>query len=123
MAIKIIIVLFAVFALSRVFLRFREKRVTLVEFLIWSVLWVGITVAAILPQTTTFIADILGVGRGVDAVIYLALLVLFYGMFRLYVKMEHIEQEITQIVRKVALRGETDQQQSSNEHKKEGPNR
>lgn len=123
MAIKIIIVVFTVFALSRVFLRFREKRVTLVEFLIWSVLWVGITVAAILPQTTTFIADILGVGRGVDAVIYLALLVLFYGMFRLYVKMEHIEQEITQIVRTVALRGETDQQQSSNEHEKEDFNR
>ncbi|MFA5134756.1 MAG: DUF2304 family protein [Patescibacteria group bacterium] len=123
MAIKILIILFTVFALSRVFLRFREKHVTLIEFLLWSVLWIGIAVAAVLPQTTTIIADMLGVGRGVDAVIYLALLVLFYGMFRLYVKMEHIEREITQIVRRVALRGDVEISEATDERKKKSINR
>lgn len=104
MVIQIIIVIFILFVISRVYLRFRDKSITLVEFILWNLLWLGIGVVILLPQTTSLLAKILGVGRGVDAVIYLAIIILFYGLFRLYVKLEFIEHEITQIVRKLSLR-------------------
>ena len=52
----------------------------------------------------TSFANILGVGRGVDAVIYLALILLFYMQFKNYVKMEKIEQDVSKVVKEIALR-------------------
>ena len=103
MIIQIIVVLFILFAVSRVFLRFKEKSITLGEFFVWTFIWLAIGVVVLLPHTASLIAHFLGVGRGADAIIYLSLIVLFYGLFRIYVKLEFIEHEITQVVRKIAL--------------------
>jgi hypothetical protein len=40
----------------------------------------------------------------VDAVIYLSIIAISYGLFRMYARLEFIEQEITGIVRELALR-------------------
>ncbi len=104
MFIQILIIAFLLFAVSRVILRFKDRTISIGELIVWLVVWVGAGVITILPQSTDFLAKILGVGRGVDAIIYLAIIMLFYGVFRLYVKMEHIEHEITDIVRKTALK-------------------
>jgi hypothetical protein len=103
MILQVFFIIFVLFAASRAYLRFRDKSITAVEFFFWIVLWLVITVVVVLPQTSTAIAHILGVGRGADAVVYISVLVLFYAVFRLYVKMEFIEHEITDIVRKLAL--------------------
>lgn len=60
------------------------------------------TVAA-LPQTADTLARIVGVGRGADVVIYFSLIVIFYLIFRLYVKIEQGEGEITRLVRKLSM--------------------
>jgi len=107
MFIQIIIIAFLLFAASRVLLRFKDRSISIGELIFWMLLWIGAGVITLLPQSTDFLAKILGVGRGVDAIIYIAIIILFYGMFRLYVKMEHIEHEITDIVRKTALKNDT----------------
>jgi hypothetical protein len=56
-----------------------------------------------MPQTTDVVAQFFGVGRGADAVIYIALIGLFFLVFRMYVHIEAVEGEITQLVRKLAL--------------------
>lgn len=104
MFIQILIIAFLLFAISRVILRFKDRTISIGELIFWMLLWIGAGVITLLPQSTDFLAKILGVGRGVDAIIYIAIIILFYGMFRLYVKMEHIEHEITDIVRKTALK-------------------
>jgi len=49
------------------------------------------------------LATLTGVGRGVDVVIYVAIIILFYLLYRLYIKIENIEREITLIVREIAI--------------------
>jgi hypothetical protein len=44
------------------------------------------------------------VGRGVDLVIYISVLILFYLIFRTLVRLDKIEKDITKIVREVALK-------------------
>ncbi len=104
MIIQVIVIGFSIFVISRVVLRFREKKISLLEFITWTLLWIVIPIVVLLPQTTAVLAKLVGVGRGADAIIYLSIIVIFYGLFRLYVKQEHIEHEITQIVRKLALK-------------------
>jgi hypothetical protein len=57
----------------------------------------------VVPQATQWAAGILGVGRGADAALYLAVIGLSYVCFKLYLKgLEH-ERQITTLVRRLAL--------------------
>jgi len=103
-AIQIIAVLFALFAFSKVIIRFREAKITGREFIFWSIIWFGIIIVAALPWTTTIAARLIGISRGIDVVVYLSIIALFYLIFRMYVKMEHVEREITRLVREEAIK-------------------
>ncbi len=100
---QIIVVLFALFAASRAFLRFREAKMSWKEFLLWILIWSAVVFVVFLPQTTFVISKWLGIGRGIDFVVYASIVVLFYLVFRIYVKIETIEQDITKIVREMAI--------------------
>lgn len=101
--IQLIIIIFALFALSRAFLRFKDNALTIRDFIFWLVLWAGVIGVALLPNIISFGSNFLGIGRSVDLIVYLGMIGLFYLVFRLYVKVESQEKEITSIVRKVAI--------------------
>jgi hypothetical protein len=100
--ITLLMILFALFAYSRVILRMRKGEITVAEFAFWSILWISVIVVALIPSFATAIAVLLGIGRGVDVMVYLSILVLFYLVFRAYVKMEHIEHELTLMTRNLS---------------------
>jgi hypothetical protein len=108
--IQILLLLFLLFAFSRVILRFREGKVHFGEFLFWSGVWLFAIVGVIFPQFTTWIAQKIGIGRGADAVIYFSLALLFYLIYRTNVHLENVRQDITDIVKKLALESEKPKQ-------------
>jgi len=102
--IQILLVAFALFAFSRVFLRFKDKKMTVNEFIFWTLIWLGAAVIVILPNSLGYISKLLGISRPVDVIIYLSIAVMFYLIFKLYIKIETAEQEITKIVRERAIK-------------------
>ncbi|MEK7072456.1 MAG: DUF2304 domain-containing protein, partial [Patescibacteria group bacterium] len=70
----------------------------------WLVIWLVAILIIWYPQTTTYLAARVGIGRGVDLVIYISIIVIFYLMFRLLLKIEQIEKQITKIVRYDSLK-------------------
>jgi hypothetical protein len=56
------------------------------------------------PESTSYLANILGVGRGADLIIYLSVIVIFYLLFRVFIRLNKIDSEITKITRKDALK-------------------
>ena len=105
--IQIVLILFLLFAFSRVYLRFREGTVHFGTFLFWSAVWILALVGVLYPNFTTWLANKIGIGRGADAVIYLSLAIIFYLVYRTNVFVENIRQEITELTRKIALDQET----------------
>ncbi len=101
--IQLILLLFLLFALSRVFLRFRGGQIKYKEFIFWSVVFVSAIFGVLFPGETTRLARLFGIGRGADLVIYVSIIVLFYLIFRAYVLMENLSHQITELVRKIAL--------------------
>ncbi len=87
-----------------VILRYRQRKIGPVAFLLWLVLWTGAAVVIMFPMSTVILARILGIGRGADLVLYTSLIVTLYLLFRLYVRLEQVNREVTQIVRALALR-------------------
>jgi len=101
--IQILLVIFIIFAIAKVALRYKDKIISLQEFLLWTVFWFMVGFVVLLPETTSLVANLVGVGRGVDLVIYISVLILFYLAFRILVRLDKIEKDITKIVRNVAL--------------------
>jgi small membrane protein len=101
--IQIIIVLWAVYAAGRAYLRFRQRTIGAAELLIWAGFWIAVGAAVLQPNLFQELARALGVGRGADAVFYLALVGLSYAFFKLYLKLRSLEQQITLLVRQMAL--------------------
>ena len=108
--IQLLLDFFILAALCSSFLKYRQKKIKAVELGFWALLWLAAFLLVSLPDTTAFLARILGIGRGVDLVIYVSGVLTFYLLFRLYEKIDRIEREITEIVRHVALSEEKKKQ-------------
>lgn len=104
--IQLILVLFLFFALSRVVLRLKDGGISFGGFLFWFALWALAIITVLQPDFTTFLARKIGIGRGVDAIIYISIAVLFYLIFRVNVMIENLREEITKLTREIALKEE-----------------
>jgi hypothetical protein len=101
---KWLLVGFFLFALSRAVLRFRDGNINVRELVLLGLLWAGASVIVIWPEITGNLAQLLGVGRMTDAVVYLTVAALCYFIFRIYIRIRTLEQHLTALVRKLALR-------------------
>jgi small membrane protein len=103
-AIQIVLTCFAIFAVSRVLSRYRRGGMRALHLILWLLFWAGVIVVSLHPATADRMADILGVGRGVDTAMYLSLLLIFYLLFRSFAKIEDMDRQLTRVVRASALR-------------------
>lgn len=103
-AIQIVLICFAVFAMSRVLIRYRRGLTRMLHLELWLLFWIAVVVVGLRPEMTNLLADWLGVGRGVDTAMYLALLMVFYLLFRCFGKIEDLDRQLTRVVRANALR-------------------
>lgn len=101
--IQFLLVVFALFAITKTFRQFKNGKLTLAFLFLWILFWAIVGVVVVLPQTTDTLARFVGVGRGVDAIMYVSIIALFYAVFRLLVRIEEVEREITKLVRTLAI--------------------
>lgn len=85
---------------------YKQKKVGGLAFLFWLLLWIVAALVVKFPDSTMVIAKYVGIGRGSDFVLYLSVILILYLLFRIHVRLEKVDREITQIVRTFALRGE-----------------
>jgi len=102
--IQLILLAFVVFAISRVYLRAKEKILSPQTYVFWMLIWLAAAFGIIQPGTTSSLAQFFGIGRGVDIIVYISLALVFYLVFRIYVMIEDLRHEITFIIRQVALK-------------------
>jgi len=100
---QIIVSIFVILMVWRLVKKFKQNYLKISEFLSWLLIWLIVLVVFWLPQTTSYIAGIFGIGRGADLAIYISALILFYLVFKLYLKIDKQQREITKIVRHLAL--------------------
>lgn len=102
--VQILIVIIAVFFIYRAVLSLKNEKAGFKISVFWIFLWGIIIVVAILPNTTNILSRLLGVGRGVDVAIYFSIILIFFLVYKMMVKLEKIENEITKIVSHLAIK-------------------
>ncbi|MBT3230653.1 DUF2304 domain-containing protein [Candidatus Uhrbacteria bacterium] len=103
MIFQILLIAFAFFALAITTKQYRRRKVSLYWYILWTLLWLAVIIVALLPQATDPLAQLVGVERGADLLVYIAIVVLAYGLYRVLVRLEKVQKEITEVVRKVAI--------------------
>ena len=97
-------VLLAAIAISKSYVDFRARVESLQMFIFWIVTWAAIVIVAVFPWTIDYLLS-LGSGRsGLGTFFGMALVFLFFIVYRMYVKLGRIEQNLIKTIRELALR-------------------
>ena len=103
MIIKIVIIAFVEGVLLKTVGRFRHNELSGRELTIWTIFWLLVAGATLVPKETDIVAQWFGVERGADLLVYLSIIALFFMVFKIIVKLEKLDRDITKIVRMQAL--------------------
>ncbi len=103
MIIKILLLAFIAFALFRLWRRHYAQAISTRWLLLWLAFWIAAAVVVAVPEVTTRLAQAVGVGRGSDLAIYVAVLGAYYILFRIMVRLERMERDISKLVEELAL--------------------
>lgn len=70
---------------------------------VWVVIWLSAMAAFIWPDGTARLAQAVGIGRGADLILYLAILSGFWAFARLSARQRQTERDLTRLVRELAI--------------------
>ncbi len=100
--IAIIILLFFIVKLGR---EWKKKSISLNELVFWLVFWlIGVLIIAFIKPIDQIVMNLGFSSSGINLVFYLAVLFLFYLIFRMRIRMVKLEKDITDLSRKITLK-------------------
>jgi len=111
MMIQILVTIVIALILIKTGMRYRKKEISTRLFSFWVLFWIVVGIFFWMPELSDRIAEILEVGRGVDAIVYISLVILFYALFKIFNRFERMEQELTKLVREISILEGTKQDQ------------
>ena len=103
MVIQIIATIIILIIFSQLIRKIPKDKASLTKIIFWVLFW-GISLVIIwLPkETIDNIGSVFGVGRGIDVLVYLSIILLFYNNLRLNERIDDMNKKVTKIVREVA---------------------
>jgi len=103
---KIFSVLLAVIAVSKSYVDFRSRVESLQMFVLWVLTWFAIVLVALFPSIVDFLLlTPTGTARaGLGTFFGMALVFVLFVVYRVYVKLERVEQKLTKTILELALR-------------------
>lgn len=114
---QIVGILIGFFGIIITILRFRDGKMSMGMMFLWNMIWLILILISIYPALTSFFASVTGIGRGLDVILILGLIMSFYLNFKLYNRIETVEEEFTDLVREIAIQN-GDSNVSDDEKKK-----
>ncbi len=83
--------------------KYIKDKASFIKILFWFGFWGAALILIWLPkEILDKFGDIVGVGRGIDALVYLSIIILFYINLRLNSRLDKLERNITKLVREMA---------------------
>ena len=96
-------VLIGIIAIIVAILRLKNNKMSVGLAFLWIIIWLVVIWVSIFPNSTNAFATLTGIGRGLDLVLIIGLIVGYYLIFKMYGMIESMDKEITLLVREIAL--------------------
>lgn len=98
----IIIILFFI---SRLFQQKKKKQIAGNEFILWLSFWaLGAVAVIFLKQLDSLVENLGFSSSAINYLLYLAILVLFYLIFKLRLKISKLDKDLTDLVRHLSIK-------------------
>jgi len=117
MWIQIVVSIFILFVLIRIFTNVRERKISLKATFAWIIIWLSVLIVFWSPELTSRLAIYFGIGRGADFIVYIAIIVIVFLLYRIFVQIEKINRDISHIIRDIAIRHGENEKKDSDSHR------
>lgn len=97
-----VLIILSLLGLLNLFWQIRRGNLDWVSSIKWFVAWCAVLVVAIKPGVADWLADLFGTGRGADLLIYGAIVFIFLLIFKLILKLNQMDRQISQLVSYIA---------------------
>src|SRR5437016_1262586 len=105
LAAKIFSILFGAIAIAKSYVDFRSRLESVQLFLFWTLTWLSIIIVALFPNLVDLLLSAFGRERaGLGTFFGMAIVFLFFVVYRIYVKIERMEKKLTRTIQELALR-------------------
>jgi small membrane protein len=101
--IQYIIIAFAILIFVILFLRLKNRKISMSNFLWILILLIILAIFVLFPQVVFFLSTLFGIERAKDFMIYGAIAVLFILLFKAYLKIEMVERNLSKLVKEISL--------------------
>jgi len=102
---QIIALLFILLFVLRLYQQRKKKQINGNEFLFWLSFWsLGAIAIIFIKQLDSLLAQLGFSSGGINFLLYLSVLSLFYFIFKLRLKINKLEKNLTDLVREIALK-------------------
>jgi small membrane protein len=101
---KVFSIFLAAIAISKSYVDFRARKESLQMFVVWTFTWFSIVIVAIAPGIIDYLFSLGGGRTGIGTFLGMAMVFLFFLLYRVYVKLERLDQKMTGIIQELALR-------------------
>ncbi len=103
---SILVPIISVIAIVWFLFRYLNEKNSLLTVILWALFWIIVSLFAIFPDFSNAFARLFGITRGLDFIIIIVFAVLVYTIFKLYTKIDKLEDDVNKIVKEVALSNE-----------------
>jgi len=105
LASKVFSILLGAIVIAKSYVDFRSRLESLHMFLFWTLTWLLIIIVALFPGLVDLLLSAFGRERaGLGTFFGMAIVFLFFVVYRIYVKIEGMQQELTRTIQELALR-------------------
>lgn len=87
-------------------LRYMKGKNSLATIILWTIFWIIVTVFALFPHLSNSFASAFGITRGLDFIIILVFVILFYTVLKLYFIVDKMQNDLNTIVKEFAIQNE-----------------
>lgn len=86
--------------------RYFKRKNSFTTVILWSLFWIIVSLFAIFPNASITFARLFGITRGLDFIIILVFVVLFYTVLKLYFIVDKMQNDLNKIVKELAVNNE-----------------
>ncbi len=86
--------------------RYLKGKNSIVTTLLWTIFWIIVAIFSLFPHLSNQFAKLVGITRGLDFIIILVFIILFYTVLRLYFIVDKLQNDLNTVVKQVAIQNE-----------------
>lgn len=100
---QLLLSILILFVLWRTYAAYKKRNLSETFIFVWGIFWLGVLILVFKQDLVSRVATTLGISRGVDLVIYVSLIVIFFLIYKILILIDDLNSKITQMVRKNAI--------------------